>query len=55
MSSFSELYDPDKKALPGGIPMSYFVTGATGFIGRFLIDKLIQRDGPIYVLVRKAR
>jgi NAD(P)-dependent dehydrogenase (short-subunit alcohol dehydrogenase family) len=34
--------------------MSYFVTGATGFIGRFLIDKLIQRDGPIYVLVRKG-
>jgi NAD(P)-dependent dehydrogenase (short-subunit alcohol dehydrogenase family) len=34
--------------------MSYFVTGATGFIGRFLIDKLIAREGPIYVLVRKG-
>jgi NAD(P)-dependent dehydrogenase (short-subunit alcohol dehydrogenase family) len=34
--------------------MSYFVTGATGFIGRFLVDKLIARDGPIYVLVRKG-
>jgi NAD(P)-dependent dehydrogenase (short-subunit alcohol dehydrogenase family) len=34
--------------------MSYFVTGATGFIGRFLIDKLIRREGPIYVLVRKG-
>ena len=34
--------------------MSYFVTGATGFIGRFLVDKLIAREGPIYVLVRKG-
>ena len=34
--------------------MTYFVTGGTGFIGRFLIDKLIQREGNIYVLVRKA-
>jgi NAD(P)-dependent dehydrogenase (short-subunit alcohol dehydrogenase family) len=34
--------------------MSYFVTGATGFIGRFLIDRLIRRDGPVYVLVRKG-
>ncbi|MGB8328406.1 MAG: SDR family oxidoreductase [Steroidobacteraceae bacterium] len=33
--------------------MSYFVTGATGFIGRFLIDKLLQREGTVYVLVRK--
>src|SRR5260221_563100 len=34
--------------------MSYFVTGATGFIGRFLVDKLVPREGPIYVLVRKG-
>lgn len=34
--------------------MSYFVTGATGFIGRFLLDRLVLRDGPIYVLVRKG-
>ena len=33
--------------------MSYFVTGGTGFIGRFLIDKLIARGGTIHVLVRK--
>lgn len=33
--------------------MSYFVTGATGFIGRFLVDRLIGREGTIYVLVRK--
>jgi NAD(P)-dependent dehydrogenase (short-subunit alcohol dehydrogenase family) len=34
--------------------MSYFVTGATGFIGRFLVDKLLARDGTVYVLVRKG-
>ena len=25
--------------------MTYFVTGATGFIGRFLVDKLVARRG----------
>jgi NAD(P)-dependent dehydrogenase (short-subunit alcohol dehydrogenase family) len=34
--------------------MSYFVTGGTGFIGRFLIDRLLQRDGTVHVLVRKG-
>ena len=34
--------------------MSYFVTGATGFIGRFLIGHLLARRGTIYVLARKA-
>jgi len=34
--------------------MTYFVTGGTGFIGRFLIDRLVQRKGNIYVLVRKG-
>jgi len=33
--------------------MSYFVTGATGFIGRFLVSNLLRRKGTIYVLVRK--
>ncbi len=33
--------------------MSYFVTGATGFIGKFLVAKLLQREGTIHVLVRK--
>ncbi|NUO76035.1 MAG: SDR family oxidoreductase, partial [Lysobacter sp.] len=33
--------------------MSYFVTGATGFIGRFLVSNLLKRKGTIYVLVRK--
>ena len=33
--------------------MSYFVTGATGFIGRFLVSRLLQRKGTVYVLVRK--
>jgi NAD(P)-dependent dehydrogenase (short-subunit alcohol dehydrogenase family) len=34
--------------------MSYFVTGATGFIGRFLVDRLVEREGTIHVLVRKG-
>jgi NAD(P)-dependent dehydrogenase (short-subunit alcohol dehydrogenase family) len=33
--------------------MSYFVTGATGFLGRFLVSTLLKRKGPIHVLVRK--
>lgn len=33
--------------------MAYFVTGATGFIGRHLVEVLLdQRDGDVYVLVR---
>jgi len=34
--------------------MAYFVTGATGFIGRFLVARLLARGKPIYVLVRKG-
>jgi NAD(P)-dependent dehydrogenase (short-subunit alcohol dehydrogenase family) len=34
--------------------MSYFVTGGTGFIGRFLIDRLLEREGTVFVLVRKG-
>jgi NAD(P)-dependent dehydrogenase (short-subunit alcohol dehydrogenase family) len=34
--------------------MSYFVTGATGFIGRHLVERLLQRDGTVYVLVREG-
>ena len=33
--------------------MTYFVTGATGFIGKFLVKNLLARQGTIYVLVRK--
>jgi thioester reductase-like protein len=33
--------------------MAYFVTGATGFIGSYLVAKLLHRSGPIYALVRK--
>jgi thioester reductase-like protein len=32
--------------------MAYFVTGATGFIGRFLVERLLEREGDIHVLVR---
>ena len=35
--------------------MAYFVTGGTGFIGRHLIARLLERhEGDIYVLVRKG-
>jgi NAD(P)-dependent dehydrogenase (short-subunit alcohol dehydrogenase family) len=34
--------------------MTYFVTGATGFIGRHLVERLLARDGEIYLLVREA-
>lgn len=33
--------------------MGYFVTGATGFIGRHLVSRLLERKGTVYVLVRK--
>ena len=33
--------------------MTYFVTGATGFIGKFLVKSLLKRSGTIFVLVRK--
>ena len=32
--------------------MNYFVTGATGFIGRNLVARLLQREGTVYALVR---
>jgi thioester reductase-like protein len=34
--------------------MAYFVTGATGFIGRHLVEQLLERDGDIHVLVREG-
>ena len=34
--------------------MGYFVTGATGFIGRNLVELLLKREGTIYVLVREG-
>src|ERR671919_2506015 len=34
--------------------MTYFVTGATGFIGRHLVERLLDREGDIYVLVREG-
>ena len=34
--------------------MAYFVTGGTGFIGRRLIERLLERDGDVHVLVREG-
>jgi NAD(P)-dependent dehydrogenase (short-subunit alcohol dehydrogenase family) len=34
--------------------MTYFVTGATGFIGRHLVACLLEREGDIHVLVRRG-
>jgi NAD(P)-dependent dehydrogenase (short-subunit alcohol dehydrogenase family) len=34
--------------------VGYFVTGATGFIGRNLVELLLEREGTIYVLVREG-
>ncbi len=34
--------------------MAYFVTGATGFIGRHLVERLLAREGEIHVLVREG-
>jgi NAD(P)-dependent dehydrogenase (short-subunit alcohol dehydrogenase family) len=34
--------------------MGYFVTGATGFIGRHLVERLLKREGTLYVLVREG-
>ena len=32
--------------------MHYFITGATGFIGKFLTERLLGRGGHVHVLVR---
>src|SRR5215208_7650481 len=34
--------------------MTYFVTGATGFLGRHLVERLLEREGDIHVLVREG-
>ncbi|MDP9142349.1 MAG: SDR family oxidoreductase [Pseudomonadota bacterium] len=35
--------------------MNYFVTGATGFIGKFLLEQLLARDGAkVHVLIRES-
>lgn len=34
--------------------MTYFVTGATGFIGRHLVSNLLKRKGTVHVLIRKG-
>src|SRR5690349_20218317 len=35
--------------------MAYFVTGATGFIGRYLVEELLSnRQGDVFVLCRES-
>ncbi len=34
--------------------MDYFITGGTGFIGRYLIERLLKRGGTVHVLVREG-
>jgi len=34
--------------------LNYFVTGATGFIGRHLVAELLKREGTIHALVREG-
>jgi len=34
--------------------VNYFVTGATGFIGRHLVAELLKREGTVYALVREG-
>jgi thioester reductase-like protein len=34
--------------------LNYFVTGATGFVGRHLVQELLRRDGTVYALVREG-
>jgi NAD(P)-dependent dehydrogenase (short-subunit alcohol dehydrogenase family) len=34
--------------------LNYFVTGATGFVGRHLVEELLKREGIIYALVREG-
>jgi short-subunit dehydrogenase/thioester reductase-like protein len=36
------------------VSLNYFVTGATGFVGRHLVEELLKRDGTIYALVREG-
>ncbi|SDJ77358.1 Short-chain dehydrogenase [Ferrimonas sediminum] len=34
--------------------MSYFVTGGTGFIGKYILANLAKREGEIFILVREG-
>jgi NAD(P)-dependent dehydrogenase (short-subunit alcohol dehydrogenase family) len=36
------------------VALNYFVTGATGFIGRHLVEQLLRREGTVYALVREG-
>lgn len=48
------MHSSEESSLPDEA-VSYFVTGATGFIGRHLVARLLERsEAPVYVLVREA-
>lgn len=34
--------------------MNYFITGGTGFIGKFLIPKILDRGGKVFMLARES-
>src|SRR3954452_16915754 len=44
---------PYRRVPPRRRALTYFVTGATGFIGRHLVERLLDREGDIHVLVRQ--
>src|SRR6185503_14667956 len=54
MASRSAKHGGGHAAITGRQAMAYFVTGATGFIGSYLVAKLVKRGVPVYALVRKT-
>ena len=40
---------------PKGIPMSYVVTGATGHLGRLVVEALLSRGVPAHEVVATGR
>jgi NAD(P)-dependent dehydrogenase (short-subunit alcohol dehydrogenase family) len=54
MASRSAKHGGGRAAITGRKAMAYFVTGATGFIGSYLVAKLVKRGAPVYALVRKT-
>ncbi|MCW2867785.1 MAG: short-chain dehydrogenase, partial [Marmoricola sp.] len=52
MARHDLLIDPPESGAP---TMAYFVTGATGFIGRYLVQEILDhREGEVFVLCREG-